>query len=222
LAFWLLTAETARQATLADRTGGSMTSKVSFSGTQATPSTENPSRLNPAGGLCPAWTEREFVVQEAVFTRRGIDRIIRCAFEPARKSGRNHVTSAAKSNGIFYSMPFWDERFALISKEYPGVTGTIAVAPSANINPERKFLSMFEPVHGSAPDIAEGIANPIGQIWSAAMMLDRIGEPEAGKAEVEAIEQILTSAKAPLTPDMGGKETAIDLGTAIANTIRKA
>lgn len=216
------------------------------------------------GGRLHGGTERELVVQEAVFTRHGTDRIIRYAFELARQTGRNHVTSATKSNGIFYSMPFWDERFALISKEYPqvrtdqyhidilcarfvmtperfnvvvasnlfgdilsdlgpGVTGTIAVAPSANINPERKFPSMFEPVHGSAPDIAgQGIANPIGQIWSAAMMLDHLGEPEAGKAIVRAIETVLTSPSAPLTPDMGGKASTVDLGTAIAKAVSAA
>ncbi len=132
---------------------------------------------------------------------------MRYAFELAKTLGRPHVTSATKSNGIYHSMPFWDERFAAVSADYPGfrtdqyhidilatrfvmsperfdvvvgsylfgdilsdlgpgITGTIAVAPSANINPERRFPSMFEPVHGSAPDIAgRGIANPIGQIW---------------------------------------------------------
>jgi tartrate dehydrogenase/decarboxylase/D-malate dehydrogenase len=160
-------------------------------------------------------------------------------------------------------MPFWDERFAAISREYPdiradqyhidilaarfvmspeifsvvvgsnlfgdilsdlgpGVTGTIAVAPSANLNPERKFPSMFEPVHGSAPDIAgTGIANPIGQIWSAAMMLDHLGQGEAGKAIVQAIESVLTSSNAPLTPDLRGKATTSELGIAIADAIAK-
>jgi tartrate dehydrogenase/decarboxylase/D-malate dehydrogenase len=213
------------------------------------------------GGRIFAGTDRETVVQESIFTRRGTDRIIRYAFEFARQLGRNHVTSATKSNGIFHSMPFWDERFAVIAKEYPdivadqyhidilaarfvmsperfsvvvgsnlfgdilsdlgpGVTGTIAVAPSANINPERVYPSMFEPVHGSAPDIAgKGIANPIGQIWSAAMMLDHLGETEAGKMIVAAIERVLVSSNAPLTPDMGGKATTKDLSSAIAQAI---
>src|SRR5579884_994086 len=176
------------------------------------------------GGRLHCGTDYEMVVQEAVFTKRGTDRILRYAFELARKLGRPHVTSATKSNGIYFSMPYWDERFKAIAAEYPeirtdqyhidilaarfvmsperfdvvvgsnlfgdilsdvgpGVTGTIAVAPSANINPERKFPSMFEPVHGSAPDIAgKRIANPIGQIWSAAMMLEHLGHPEAGGA----------------------------------------
>src|SRR4029077_12091057 len=144
------------------------------------------------GGPLSAGTRDEVVVQEAIFTRRGTDRIIRYAFELARRLRRDHVTSATKSNGIFYSMPFWDERFAAIAAEYPdiradqchidilaarfvmsperfsvvvgsnlfgdilsdlgpGVTGTIAVAPSANINPERTYPSMFEPAHGSRP-----------------------------------------------------------------------
>ncbi|MFL6417151.1 MAG: tartrate dehydrogenase [Bryobacteraceae bacterium] len=215
------------------------------------------------GGRIFPGTDREVVVQEAIFTRVGTDRIMRYAFEFARQIGRKHVTSATKSNGIFHSMPFWDERFAAISREYPdvaadqyhidilaarfvmspeifsvvvgsnlfgdilsdlgpGLTGTIALAPSANINPERKFPSMFEPVHGSAPDIAgKGIANPIGQIWSAAMMLDHLGEPEAGKVVLKAIESVLSSPGAPLTPDLKGKATTSDLGRAIASAVEK-
>jgi tartrate dehydrogenase/decarboxylase/D-malate dehydrogenase len=213
------------------------------------------------GGRLHAGTKNEIVVQEAIFTRRGTDRIIRYAFELARRLGRDHVTSATKSNGIFYSMPFWDERFAAIASEYPdiradqyhidilaarfvmsperfsvvvgsnlfgdilsdlgpGVTGTIAVAPSANINPERTFPSMFEPVHGSAPDIAgKKIANPIGQIWSAAMMLDHLGETDAGHAVLQAIETVLKSPNPSLTPDLGGKASTEDLGAAIRQAL---
>jgi tartrate dehydrogenase/decarboxylase/D-malate dehydrogenase len=110
----------------------------------------------------------------------------------------------------------------ILSDLGPGVTGTIAVAPSANINPERTHPSMFEPVHGSAPDIAgKGIANPIGQIWSAAMMLDHLGEPEAATAIVEAIEATLTSPDAPLTPDLGGTARTGELGGAITRRILK-
>ena len=213
------------------------------------------------GGRLHCGTDYEMVVQEAVFTKRGTDRILRYAFELARKLGRPHVTSATKSNGIYFSMPYWDERFKAIAAEYPeirtdqyhidilaarfvmsperfdvvvgsnlfgdilsdlgpGVTGTIAVAPSANINPERKFPSMFEPVHGSAPDIAgKRIANPIGQIWSAAMMLEHLGHPEAGAAVLRAIEAVLASSNAPLTPDLGGASSTEDLGSAIARKI---
>ena len=214
------------------------------------------------GGRMFAGTEHEFVTQEAIFTRRGTDRIMRYAFELARKLGRDHVTSATKSNGIFHSMPYWDERFAAIGAEYPGIrtdqyhidilaarfamsperfdvvvgsnlfgdilsdlgpgiTGTIAVAPSANINPERKYPSMFEPVHGSAPDIAgKGIANPIGQIWSAAMMLDHLGQPEAAAAVMRAIETVLGHADRIHTPDLGGTATTQDMGAAIARAIQ--
>src|SRR3984957_8820847 len=213
------------------------------------------------GGRAFAGTEREMVEQVALFTRYGTDRILRFAFNLAQKLGRKHVTSATKSNGIFHSMPFWDERFAAIGAEYPGirtdqyhidilaarfvmsperfdvvvgsnlfgdilsdlgpgVTGTIAVAPSANLNPERKFPSMFEPVHGSAPDIAgQGIANPIGQIWSAAMMLEHLGEAEAGGALMKAIEAVLSDPGSPRTPDLGGRATTADLGQAIADAV---
>jgi len=215
------------------------------------------------GGRQFEGTEHEMALQTAVFTRRGCDRIITYAFDMARRLGKTRVDSATKSNGIYHSMPFWDERFAAVAAGYPemrtelhhvdimaarfvmqpqrfevvvgsnlfgdilsdlgpGVTGTIAVAPSANINPERLYPSMFEPVHGSAPDIAgKGIANPIGQIWSAAMMLDHLGQPEAGKAIVDAIEAVLTEPGAPLTPDLGGTARTADLGAAIARQILK-
>jgi tartrate dehydrogenase/decarboxylase/D-malate dehydrogenase len=216
-----------------------------------------------AGGRLFAGTEREMVIQEAVFTRHGTDRILRYAFELARKLPHKHVTSATKSNGLFHSMPFWDERFAVVQQEYPdvtvdqyhvdilaarfvmsperfsvvvgsnlfgdilsdlgpGVTGTIAVAPSGNINPERKFPSMFEPVHGSAPDIAgRGVANPIGQIWSAAMMLEHLGQPEAAAHILHAIEHVLSSQPETFTPDLGGTGTTDTLGDAIILAIGK-
>jgi tartrate dehydrogenase/decarboxylase/D-malate dehydrogenase len=215
------------------------------------------------GGRLYAGTEHETVVQSSVFTRRGTDRILRYAFELARRLGLDRVTSATKSNGLFHSMPFWDERFAAVAAEYPdiahdqyhvdilaarfvmtperfrvvvasnlfgdilsdlgpGVTGTIAVAPSANINPERRHPSMFEPVHGSAPDIAgKRIANPIGQIWSAAMMLEHLGEGEAGAAIIQAIEQVLSAPGSPRTPDLGGRASTVELGTAIADAVAR-
>ena len=201
--------------------------------------------------------EDEGVVQQAIFTRRGTDRILRYAFELARKLGRPHVTSATKSNGLYYSMPFWDERFAAVGADYPeiktdqyhidilaarfvmsperfdvvvgsnlfgdilsdlgpGVTGTIAVAPSANLNPERRFPSMFEPVHGSAPDIAgKGIANPIGQIWSAAMMLDHLGQTEAAAHIMPVVEQVLCDPAIEKTPDLGGRGTTASFTDAV-------
>lgn len=215
------------------------------------------------GGRMHEGTPYEMVMQEAIFTRHGTDRVMNYAFELAQRVNKLHVSSATKSNGLFHSMPYWDERFELMAKQYPeiktdvhhidimaarfvmspeyfdvvvasnlfgdilsdlgpGVTGTIAVAPSANINPERRHPSMFEPVHGSAPDIAgQGIANPIGQIWSAAMMLDHLGEAEAASSVMSAIEAVLTEENAPLTPDLGGKATTHDMGKAIADFILK-
>jgi tartrate dehydrogenase/decarboxylase / D-malate dehydrogenase len=195
----------------------------------------------------------------AFFTRRGCDRILRYDFELAR-TRRRHVTSATKSNGIIYTMPFWDERFAAISREFPdvrtdqfhidilsahfvrhpdwfdvvvgsnlfgdilsdlgpAVVGSIGIAPSGNLNPEREFPSMFEPVHGSAPDIAgKGIANPIGQIWSGAMMLRHLGESAAADAIEKAMESVLAGS-GPRTADIGGKASTTEVGAAIASEV---
>jgi len=211
------------------------------------------------GGKMFAGTEREIVMQESIFSRVGVDRVLRYAFELARRRPKKHLTAATKSNGIFISMPYWDERVAEMSRNYPDVkvdkfhidilsahfvrhpdwfdvvvasnlfgdilsdlgpacTGTIGIAPSANINPERKFPSLFEPVHGSAPDIAgQGIANPIGQIWSGAMMLDHLGHPAAHDAIVRAIEKV--TAEGPRTPDMGGTASTSDIGKAVAEAV---
>ena len=210
------------------------------------------------GGRIFGGTENEFATQEAIFTRRGVDRVMRYAFDLARKR-RKHVTSATKSNGIIHTMPFWDERFNTLKKDYPdvqtdqfhidiltahfvrnpnwfdvvvgsnlfgdilsdlgpAVAGGIGIAPSANLNPERKFPSMFEPVHGSAPDIAgRNIANPIGTIWSAALMLDHFGSPQAARAVENAIEMVCE--KGPHTPDFGGKATTQEMGKAIAAAV---
>jgi len=212
------------------------------------------------GGKMFADTDREIVVQESVFSRHGVDRILKFAYELAQSRPKKHLTSATKSNGIAITMPYWDERVEAMAKNYadvrtdkyhidiltaqfvmnpdrfdvvvasnlfgdilsdlgPACTGTIAVAPSASINPEGKFPSLFEPVHGSAPDIyGKNIANPIGQIWSGALMLDHLGYPEAGARVFEAIESVLSAgpAHAPLTPDIGGKASTQDLGKAIA------
>ncbi len=210
------------------------------------------------GGVLDEGTSRERAVQESVFTRKGVDRILRYAFEAAKKR-RGSVTSATKSNGIAITMPYWDSRFAAMAGEYPDVktaqyhidiltaqfvrnpqlfdvvvgsnlfgdilsdlgpacAGTIAIAPAANINPERLFPSMFEPVHGSAPDIfGKKIANPIGQIWSGAMMLDHLGHPEAAAAVVQAIETVLR--EGPHTADLGGKSSTMEVGKAIAAAV---
>jgi len=211
------------------------------------------------GGKMFPGTDREFVLQESVFTRTGVDRVLRYAFELAQRRPRRKLTSATKSNGIFISMPYWDERVEAMRAQYPDVavdkfhidiltahfvrnphwfdvvvasnlfgdilsdlgpacTGTIAIAPSGNINPERKFPSLFEPVHGSAPDIfGRGIANPIGQIWCAAMMLDHLGHTAAHDAILRAIEAV--TAEGPRTPDMGGTATTSEVGRAIAEVV---
>jgi tartrate dehydrogenase/decarboxylase/D-malate dehydrogenase len=211
------------------------------------------------GGRLYAESEAETVVQESIFTRRGVDRIMRYAFKLAQ-GRRQKVTSATKSNGIIHTMPFWDERFALMAKAHPAietdqfhidilcahfvqhpdwfdvvvasnlfgdilsdlgpaVVGGIGLAPSANINPEGTAPSMFEPVHGSAPDIAgQGLANPVAQIWSGAMMLEHLGQAEAAAAIVTAIETTLADGSCH-TPDLGGKATTAEVGQAIAERI---
>jgi tartrate dehydrogenase/decarboxylase/D-malate dehydrogenase len=108
----------------------------------------------------------------------------------------------------------------ILSDLGPAVCGTIGIAPSANINPERNHPSLFEPVHGSAPDIAgKGVANPIGQIWSGALMLEHLGHADAAAAIVGAIERVLALPSAPRTPDIGGRATTVELGKAIAAAI---
>jgi tartrate dehydrogenase/decarboxylase / D-malate dehydrogenase len=211
------------------------------------------------GGRMFEGTPQEMVIQESVFTRRGVDRILRYAYELARSRPKKHLTSATKSNGIAITMPYWDERVAAIGAEYadvrrdqyhidiltahfvqhpdwfdvvvgsnlfgdilsdlgPACTGTIGIAPSGNLNPEREFPSLFEPVHGSAPDIAgKFVANPIGQIWSGAMMLEHLGHPDAAAAVMAAIESVLTSG--PRTREIGGTAGTREVGAAIADAV---
>jgi tartrate dehydrogenase/decarboxylase/D-malate dehydrogenase len=211
------------------------------------------------GGRRHEGSDDEEAVQQSIFTRRGVDRILRYAFELARSRAKKHLTSATKSNGISITMPYWDERFAAMSLRYPdvktdqyhidilsahfvlhptwfdvvvgsnlfgdilsdlgpAVAGTIGIAPSANLNPEREYPSMFEPVHGSAPDIyGKGVANPIGQIWSGAMMLEHLGEKAAADAVVKAIERVVL--EGPRTRDVGGMAGTTDVGKAIAQAV---
>ena len=211
------------------------------------------------GGRMFPGTEREFVVQESIFTRKGVDRILEFAFKLAETRKRKHVTSATKSNGISITMPYWDERVREMAKRYPHVTwdqyhidiltahfvlnpdrfdvvvasnlfgdilsdlgpacaGTIGIAPSANIS-DGGFPSLFEPVHGSAPDIAgQGVANPIGQIWSGAMMLEHLGEREAAEEIVKAIERTLAE-RTLRTRDLGGNADTVAAGKAIAEAL---
>jgi tartrate dehydrogenase/decarboxylase / D-malate dehydrogenase len=212
------------------------------------------------GGRMFPGTEREVVMQETVLTRIGVDRVLKFAFELARKTPKKHLTSATKSNGIAITMPYWDERVEAMAKHFPDIkwdkyhidilsalfvlkpdrfnvvvasnlfgdilsdlgpacTGTIGIAPSGNINPERKFPSVFEPVHGSAPDIAgQSIANPIGQIWSGAMLLEHLGEADGAKAIVSAIEAVLAEQKLR-TRDLGGPASTSVCGKAVASHI---
>jgi tartrate dehydrogenase/decarboxylase/D-malate dehydrogenase len=206
----------------------------------------NEGEYSQIGGRLYQGTEQETVIQESVFTRRGVDRILRFAFKLAQTREKKHLTSATKSNGIIHTMPFWDERFKAMAEEFPdvkvdqyhidilsahfvqhpdwfdvvvasnlfgdilsdlgpAVAGGIGIAPSANLNPERNYPSMFEPVHGSAPDIAgKGIANPIATLWSVVMMLEFLDQADASEALMGAIEAVTSEGQA-LTPDLGGR-----------------
>ncbi|MEV5648934.1 tartrate dehydrogenase [Nocardia sp. NPDC052254] len=208
------------------------------------------------GGMHNPGRPDEFVVQESIFTRTGCERIIRYAFEQARRRDRK-LCSATKSNGLIHSMPYWDSVFDRIAAEYPdvttrqmhvdalaaeivlhpdrldvivgsnlfgdilsdlaaAVTGGLGLAPSGNINPARDTPSMFEAVHGSAPDIAgQGIADPVAQILAGAMMLEHLGETAAAAAVDRAVCDALAEGTT-LTPDLGGKASTAELGTAIA------
>lgn len=215
----------------------------------------NEGEYSEIGGRLYTGTEEELVVQEAIFTKKGVDRVLRYAFELARSRPRRKLTSATKSNGIIHTMPYWDERFKSLAGDYPevqtdqyhidiltahfvqhpdwfdvvvgsnlfgdilsdlgpAVAGSIGIAPSANLNPEKRYPSMFEPVHGSAPDIAgKGIANPIGALWSAQMMLDFLGEKEAAETLMTGIAKV--TAGGIKTRDLGGKATTREFGDAL-------
>ncbi len=219
----------------------------------------NEGEYSEMGGRMYRDTPEELAIQESVFSRKGVDRVITYAFELARKR-RKHVTSATKSNGIIHTMPFWDERFAAIKAKYPdvkadqyhidilsahfvqhpdwfdvvvgsnlfgdilsdlgaAVVGGMGLAPAANINPEKDFPSMFEPVHGSAPDIAgKMIANPIAQIWTGAMLLDHLGHGAAAREVEAAIERVLAGGLCR-TRDLGGNAGTAEMGKAIVDAL---
>jgi tartrate dehydrogenase/decarboxylase / D-malate dehydrogenase len=216
----------------------------------------NEGEYSEIGGRLYRGAPEELAIQQAVFTRRGCDRIMRYAFERARQR-RRHVTSATKSNGIIHSMPYWDERFAAMAAQYadvktaqyhidiltahfvqhpdwfdvvvasnlfgdilsdlgPAIAGSIGIAAGGNINPEKEYPSMFEPVHGSAPDIAgRGIANPVAQIWTGALLLEHLGHADAAAAIVSAIEKVVEEGRA-VTRDLGGKASTREAGEAVA------
>jgi tartrate dehydrogenase/decarboxylase / D-malate dehydrogenase len=211
-----------------------------------------------SGGRLFHGTPQEVAIQDTVFTRRGLERIIRYAFELAT-TRRRRVTGATKSNGISITMPFFDDVFREISEEYPNVeaslmhadalaarlildpahfdvvvasnllgdllsevtaavSGAIGIAPSANLNPEGRHPSLFEPIHGSAPDIAgQGIANPSGAIWAAAMLLEDAGHPAVGRRILEALEATLEGGTR--TPDLGGEATTEELAQAVISRL---
>ena len=213
------------------------------------------------GGRLFAGTDLEVVVQESVFTRRGVDRVIDFAFELAQSRPDQHLTSATKSNGIMHTMPFWDQRFEAIGQKYPdirqdkfhidiltahfvlhpdwfdvvvgsnlfgdilsdlgpAVAGGVGIAPSANLNIDRKSPSMFEPVHGSAPGIAgKGIANPIATLWSVQMMLDFLGQKQASTVLMQAIEAV--TAGRFFTRDLGGTAKTVEVTDRVLEEISK-
>ncbi|HYK87440.1 MAG TPA: tartrate dehydrogenase [Acidobacteriota bacterium] len=216
------------------------------------------------GGRIHTGFPHEIAVQNTIFTRLGTERIIRYAYALADKAPRRRLCGATKSNGINWTIPFWDEIFNQIGgSEFPevqrrlvhidalsaffvlrpdefdvvvasnlfgdiltdlgaAIIGGIGIAPSANINPERKYPSMFEPVHGSAPDIAgRGIANPIGQIWSAGMMLDHLGRQDLGDRLVTAVEGVLSQTTIR-TPDFGGRSKTTEVTDAIIDRLRRS
>ena len=213
------------------------------------------------GGRTHRGLPEEVATETSVFTRTGVTRIIRYAFELARKRPRKHLTVVTKSNAQRHGMVFWDEMAAEVARDYPDVTvdkilvdamttrmvlnpasldvvvatnlhadilsdlgaalaGSLGIAPTANIDPERRFPSMFEPIHGSAFDIAgKGVANPIATFWTAAMMLDHLGEASASARLMQAIERV-TAAGGPFTPDLGGSATTAAVTDAVCEAIR--
>jgi tartrate dehydrogenase/decarboxylase/D-malate dehydrogenase len=212
-----------------------------------------------AGGRVHRGQPIELALETSVFTRIGVERVIRYAFELARSRPRKLLASVTKSNAQKHTLTFWDEVFEEIAKDYPDVktervlvdamaarfvlhprsldvivasnlfadiltdiggaiTGSLGLAASTNINPERRYPSMFEPVHGSAPDIAgKGIANPIGQVWAGSMMLEHLGQPAAAASVMRAIRRVV--AEGPVTPDLGGKASTRDMGLALVQAL---
>ena len=213
------------------------------------------------GGRVHVGTDHEVALQNIVFTRTAVERIIRYAFDYAQSHGRTGVTSITKSNAMQYNMVFWDEVFAEVAQDYPDIAtskyhvdaaaarfvtspesfdvvvasnlfadiltdlggalqGSLGLPPSANIDPTRRYPAMFEPVHGSAPDIhGQNIANPLAAIWAGAMMLDFLGEEEAGQLVMDAMESV-TASGAARTPDLGGTATTQEVTDAVVRALR--
>lgn len=205
-------------------------------------------------------TAEEVALQTAVFSRRGVERIVRWAFRYARQTGRSRVTSVSKANALNYSAVLWDEVFEEVAGHYPEIQadtvlvdaaamylvtqpqrfqvvvasnlfadilteigaalqGGLGLAASANLNPEGTLPSMFEPIHGSAPDIAgRGMANPVGAIWSASLLLEHLGHRREAAAVLEAMEDVLGEGRL-LTPDLGGSATTSEVGAAVSEQV---
>lgn len=207
-----------------------------------------------AGGRMYGGTPHELAVQESIFTRRGVERIVRYAYELAMHR-RGLLVGATKSNGISITMPFFDEIFWEVGEEFPqvesslmhvdalaarlvlnperfdvvvgsnlfgdilseitaAISGAIGIAPSANLNPDGTSPSLFEPIHGSAPDITgKGVANPAGAIWAGALLLEHVGHEEAGRRVLDALEA--TIAGGTKTRDLGGAATMDEMTEAV-------
>ncbi|MDF2681775.1 MAG: tartrate dehydrogenase [Brevibacillus sp.] len=222
----------------------------------------NEGEYSSIGGRIYEGTSQDMAIQNSVFTRQGVEKVLRYAFRLAQEKGkRSRLTAATKSNGINHTMPFWDEYVQKINLEYPdidtsivhidalcaffvtkpdafdvvvasnlfgdiltdlgaAIVGGLGIAPSANINPEKNYPSMFEPVHGSAPDIAgKGIANPIAAIWCASMMLEHLGEQRLADAVMHAVEDVLEEGRV-VTPDLGGQATTSEVGEYICKKLK--
>ncbi|MHB8993301.1 MAG: isocitrate/isopropylmalate family dehydrogenase, partial [Chloroflexota bacterium] len=215
------------------------------------------------GGRVHVGTDREVAIQTGVFTRQGVERVLRFAFQVAQGRPRKQLVAATKSNAQQYSMVFWDEILARVAADYPEVKATkmhvdalaaqfvlrpeamdvvvasnlfgdiltdlggalqggLGIPASANLNPEKRYPSLFEPVHGSAPDIAgKGIADPIAAIWAGASMLEFLGEKESGDRIVEAMMAVTAECRV-VTPDLGGRATTEQMADEIASQLRKS
>jgi tartrate dehydrogenase/decarboxylase/D-malate dehydrogenase len=203
----------------------------------------------------------EAATEVAVFTRAGVERIHRFAFQLAMKRPRKHLTLVTKSNAQRFGMVMWDEIFFEVARDYPDVkvdrelvdavttrmvlkpatldvivatnlhadilsdlaaalSGSLGIAPTANLNPERRFPSMFEPIHGSAFDITgKGVANPTATFWTAVLMLEHLGEERAARQLMGAIEKVTASGLH--TPDLGGKAGTADITRAVCEALRQ-
>ena len=212
------------------------------------------------GGRAHRGLPEEVATETSIFTRRGVERIMRFAFDAARKRPRRHLTVVTKSNAQRHGMVFWDEVAAQVAAEFPDVTwdkelvdamttrmvlkprsvdtvvatnlhadilsdlaaalaGSLGVAPTGNVDPERRFPSMFEPIHGSAFDITgKGIANPVATFWTASMMLEHLGEPGAAGVLMRAVEQVC--AAGVFTPDLGGTATTKEVTRAVCEAVQ--